>query len=148
MNKVILYGHLGADGELKMTQGGTAVLKLRLATSERKKQGDEWVDHTEWHSIVVWGKRAEGLSKYALKGQALLVEGRLRTSSWEDNDGNKKYRTEINADEVKLAGKRGDGGGAPSSGNGGQRQQGGQQRAAPASRGYDGPDDDGDEIPF
>jgi single-strand DNA-binding protein len=152
MNRVFLYGHLGADPDLKMTNGGTPVLKLRLATNERMKKGDEWVDHTEWHNVIVWGKRAEGLAKVVEKGTALLVEGNIRTRSWEDNDGNKRYSTEINSTEVKLAGKReggGNGGGNRSSDSnrgGGQRQQRQQHQPAGGDGGdYGGPDDD---IPF
>lgn len=143
MNKVILFGHLGADPELRMTNGGHAVLKLRLATSERRKQGDEWVDHAEWHNVTVWGRRAEGLAKFLRKGSALLVEGALRTSSYDDRDGNKRYRTEINATEVKAVGGKREGGGGNGRDSSGS-DSGGYQ--APTSGGGDyGGDDD---IPF
>lgn len=97
MNKTILCGRLGADPDLRGT-----VLKLRLATTERRKDKDgNWSDHTEWHSVVVFGKRAEALSRLLGKGSRILVEGKLRTSSWE-KDGQKHYKTEVAADDVEL----------------------------------------------
>jgi len=114
LNRVILLGNLGADPELRMTGGGTAVLKLRLATSEsyldRNKQRQE---RTEWHRVVVWGRRAEGLGKVLGKGDRILVEGSLRTSSYDDKDGNKKYTTEVIANNIVLSG-----GGRPGGGGG------------------------------
>jgi single-strand DNA-binding protein len=112
LNKVMLLGNLGADPELRMTSGGQAVLKLRLATSEtyldknRNRQ-----EKTEWHRVVIWGKRAEALAKILAKGSRLFVEGALRTSSYDDKEGNKKYQTEIVAMNVILAGRGGGGGG-------------------------------------
>ena len=100
MNKTTLFGRLGKDPELK--QAGTMpVLKFSLATSERKKQGEQWIDHTEWHAVVVFGKRAEALSRLLGKGSQLVVEGSLRTSSWE-KDGQKRYKTEVVANDVHL----------------------------------------------
>jgi single-strand DNA-binding protein len=107
-NRVLLLGNLGADPELKMTQGGTAVLKLRLATTERyQDKSGVWQDKTEWHSVVVWGKRAEGLHKVLAKGSSIFVEGSLRTTSYEDRDGNKRTKTEVSANRVILSGGRG-----------------------------------------
>ncbi|HQP39128.1 MAG TPA: single-stranded DNA-binding protein, partial [Polyangiaceae bacterium] len=95
-NRVLLLGNLGADPELKMTQGGMSVLKLRLATTERyQDKSGVWQDRTDWHSVVVWGKRAESLHKILAKGSNIFVEGSLRTSSYEDRDGNKRYKTEV-----------------------------------------------------
>ncbi len=105
MNHVTLYGNLGADPELKRLESGS-LLKLRLATTERRKVKDEWVDHTEWHQITVWGKRAEGLAEILEKGSRILVTGSIRTRSYESN-GEKRYSTEIHADEIELAGKSG-----------------------------------------
>jgi single-strand DNA-binding protein len=122
LNRVMLLGNLGADPELKMTSGGQAVLKLRLATSEtyldRNKVRQE---RTEWHSVVVWGKRAEALGKFLTKGSRLFVEGGLRTSNYDDKDGNKRYRTEIVASNIILSGGggRGGGGGGGAGGGGG-----------------------------
>lgn len=102
MNKVILSGRLGADPDMR-----GSVLKLRLATNERRKGADgNWGDHTEWHSVVVFGKRAEALHRLLQKGSRVLVEGKLRTSSWE-KDGQKQYKTEVAADDIELLdGKR------------------------------------------
>lgn len=153
LNRVILLGNLGADPELRMTGGGTAVLKLRLATSEtyldRNKQRQE---RTEWHRVVVWGRRAEALGKFLTKGDRLLIEGSLRTSSYDDKDGNKRYTTEIIASNVVLSG-----GGRGGSGGGGGRSAatgGGDDFGAPSGGGggYDDADYGGvpedDDIPF
>lgn len=145
LNRVILLGNLGADPELKMTSGGQAVLKMRLATSEtyldRNRVRQE---RTEWHNVVVWGKRAEALSKFLSKGSRLLIEGGIRTSSYEDRDGNKRYRTDIVANNVVL-----DGGGR--GGRGGAREDSSPPDAGPRSGGgYDDADYGGgdDDIPF
>jgi single-strand DNA-binding protein len=120
LNRVLLLGNLGADPELRMTSGGQAVLKLRLATSEtyldRNKVRQE---RTEWHNVVVWGKRAEALGKILSKGSRIFVEGGLRTSSYDDREGNKRYKTEIVAQNIILSGGGGGGGG------GGRRSEGG-----------------------
>lgn len=106
MNRVVLFGRLGNDPELKSTQGGHKLLKLRLATVERVKKGDEFVDETEWHNVTMWGKRAEGLAKHLKKGSKVLVEGKLRTSDYEDRDGNKRYSTEVVADSIEFGGDK------------------------------------------
>lgn len=102
-NSVRLFGNLGADPEYKVTSGGQGLLKLRVATNERVKKGEEWIDHTEWHSVTCFGKRAEGLARILSKGSKVLVDGKLRTSSYE-KDGEKRYRTEIIADDIVLGG--------------------------------------------
>jgi len=113
LNRVLLLGNLGADPELRMTQNGTAVLNMRLATSENYLDRDKVrQERTEWHNVVVWGKRAEALGKFLSKGSRLFVEGGLRTSSYEDRDGNKRYKTEINATNIILAGSKSDRGAA------------------------------------
>jgi single-strand DNA-binding protein len=115
VNKVILVGNLGKDPELKYTPGGQAVATFSLATSERvtDKSGQRQ-DRTEWHNIVVWGKQAELANQYLKKGRTVYIEGKITTRSWDDKDGNKKYRTEIVAFTMQFIG--GNGGGAPSSG--------------------------------
>ncbi len=126
LNKVMLLGNLGADPELKMTQGGQAVLKLRLATTETyldKNQTRQ--EKTEWHSVTMWGKRGEALAKFLAKGERIFVEGSLRTSSYEKN-GEKRYSTEINASNIILAGRgkgQGDEMGGGSSGGGGYERR-------------------------
>jgi single-strand DNA-binding protein len=124
LNKACLLGNLGADPDLKFTQGGQAVMKLRLATAENYKdsKANEWKERTEWHSIVVWGKRAESLNNILTKGSRIYVVGSIQTRSWEDKkDGSKRYATQINAHKVLLAGGNTNGGGGsrPRSGGGG-----------------------------
>jgi len=106
LNRVMLLGNLGADPELRMTGGGQAVLNLRLATTEsyldKQKARQE---RTEWHNVIVWGKRAEGLARILKKGDRIFIEGGLRTSSYDDRDGNKRYKTEVVASDVILNGK-------------------------------------------
>jgi single-strand DNA-binding protein len=167
LNKVMLLGNLGADPELKMTQGGQAVLKLRLATTETyldKNQTRQ--ERTEWHSVTLWGKRGEALAKFLTKGERIFVEGSLRTSSYEKN-GEKRYSTEINATNIILAGRgKGAGAGDEMGGGGGHferrpapqgnRDQGRPQQSAPPAAApaddfgdYSGGGGGGDdEIPF
>jgi single-strand DNA-binding protein len=109
LNKVFLLGNLGADPELRVTSGGQAVLKLRLATTESYlDRNNTRQERTEWHSVSLWGKRGEALAKFLTKGERVFVEGSLRTSSY-DKDGEKRYRTEVVASNIILAG-RGKGG--------------------------------------
>lgn len=105
VNKVILVGNLGRDAELRYTPGGAAVATINMATT------DVWTDksnqrqeRTEWHRVVLWGKSAESLSEYLVKGKQVYVEGKLETRSWDDKDGNKRYTTEIRSERVVLLG--------------------------------------------
>lgn len=108
LNKAILVGNLGVDPELKYTQTSQAVLKLRLATSDSyMNKAGERQQRTEWHTVIVWGNRAEALNKILSKGRTIGVEGRIQTRSWEDKDGKKRYNTEIVASNVMLLGGRG-----------------------------------------
>ncbi|WP_437778702.1 single-stranded DNA-binding protein [Sorangium sp. So ce1097] len=105
LNRVMLLGNLGADPELRFTQGGQAVLNLRLATTESYLDRDKVrKERTDWHNVVIWGKRAEALGKILSKGSSIFVEGSLRTSSYDDRDGNKRYKTEVIANNVLLTG--------------------------------------------
>jgi single-strand DNA-binding protein len=107
VNRVTLLGNVGSDPELRFTQGGVGVLSLSLATNEtyldRNQQRQERV---EWHKIVVWGKRGEGLAKFVKKGFGLLVEGSLRTTKYTDREGVERWKTEIIASNVVVT--RGD----------------------------------------
>lgn len=142
MNRVILLGNLGADPELRFTGGGQAVLNIRLATNKSWLDKDKVKrERTDWHNVVVWGARAEGLAKILTKGSTILVEGELRTSDFE-KDGQKHYRTDVHALDVILAGgNRGGGEGASESrSDSGQRSGGGARKrkaAAPAQTGGD-----------
>jgi len=110
LNRVMLLGNLGADPELRVTPGGQAVLKLRLATNETYlDRNNVRQERTEWHRVTIWGRRAEALGKILQKGDSLFVEGRLQTSSYEKN-GEKRYSTEVVATNVVLPGRgRGEG---------------------------------------
>jgi single-strand DNA-binding protein len=114
VNKVILVGNLGRDAELRYTPGGSPVATLNLATTEvwNDKSGQRQ-EKTEWHRVVLWGKTAESLSEYLIKGKQLYVEGRLQTRQWDDKDGNKRYTTEIRGDRIVLLGGGGGGAGRP-----------------------------------
>lgn len=154
LNKAQIIGNLGQNPELRYTQGGTAVMTLRVATNEKFKKDGEWTDRTEWHSVVVWGKRAEGLSKVVGKGTQLYVEGRLQTRQWDDKEGVKRYTTEIVASDILLLGRKGDSSGAGShDGEGSSSSKGGTSKGGggDGGDGYNGPetsDYSDDEIPF
>lgn len=118
INKAILIGNVGRDAELRFTSGGTAIAKFSLATSEKFGKGTDRQERTEWHRIVVWGKLAEFCGEYIKKGRQIFVEGRIQTRDWEDKEGKKQQTTEIVANEIKLLGRRDEGGG------GGRRDEG------------------------
>ena len=106
LNRVTLLGHLGKDAEVKHTPAGISVANFSLATSRRwkDKNSEEWKEETDWHRIVAW--RVDGIAPFLLKGKALLVEGRLQTRSYEDKSGEKRYVTEVVADNLILLGAR------------------------------------------
>jgi single-strand DNA-binding protein len=131
VNKVILIGNLGKDPEVKYTPSGTAVAKFSLATNERfKDKAGEWQDRTEWHNIVAFQRTAEIAGEYLKKGRSVYIEGRIQTRSWDDKtSGQKKYMTEIVANDlVLLGGGRGEGG-----------EGGGAGRARPAAAASEAP---------
>ena len=121
MNKAILMGRLGRDPELKRTQAGGAVVSVSLATNEREKQGDAWVDVTEWHYIVAFGRTAELMAERCRKGDPVLVDGRMKTRKWQGQDGTHLQRTEVVASDVrflsKMPSERGE---MPAGGGGGE----------------------------
>lgn len=105
VNKVILVGRLGADPEVKTVSSGQTVCRLSVATSENWTDRDgQRQERTEWHRIVVWGRMAEVCGQHLSKGRQLYLEGRLQTRSWEDQQGQKKYTTEIVASTVQFLG--------------------------------------------
>jgi single-strand DNA-binding protein len=155
LNRVMLIGNLGADPELRVTPGGQAILKLRLATNESYlDRNNVRQERTEWHRVTVWGRRAEALGKILQKGDSLFIEGRLQTSSYEKN-GEKRYSTEVVANNIVLPGRgRGEGGGSGGGGGGGGGGRPSHSTEPPAddfgdpgggSSGGGGSDDD---IPF
>jgi len=109
INKVILVGNLGRDPEIRSLENGVTVAKFPLATSETyKNRNGEKVETTEWHNIVMWRGLAEIAEKYLKKGSRVYIEGKIRTRSYDDKDGNKKYITEIEADNMLMLDSRGD----------------------------------------
>ena len=101
LNKVMLIGNLGKDPEVKYTPSGLQIAKFTVATTDSVKKDDSWENKTEWHNIVSFGKSAEFVGKHLKKGATVYLEGRIQTSSWDDDNGVKKYKTEIIADSVK-----------------------------------------------
>ena len=146
VNKVILVGHLGADPETRTAGTGTVVANLRLATSERIKQGEEWADHTEWHRVVCFGRTAENVSRYLKKGRQIYVEGRIRTKKYTDKEGHETYSTEILADQIHFLGGGREGGGG--GGGGGPREGGGGGSRTPDQGSYGGSSGGDEDIPF
>ncbi len=106
LNKVMLIGRLGQDPEIRYTQDGTPVATLSVATNSPIKRGDTWEEETEWHRVVAWRRLAEVAGEYMNKGTLVYVEGRLKTRSWEDRDGNKRWTTEIVARDIFMLGGR------------------------------------------
>ena len=139
LNRVMLIGNLGADPELRYTQGNQPVLSMRLATTESfNNRAGERQERTEWHAVTLWGKRAEALSKFLAKGERIFVEGRIQYRQWEDRDGNKRWSTDIVASNVILLG-----------GRGGRRDSGGDFGGGPPPGGGDfGGGDFDDDVPF
>jgi single-strand DNA-binding protein len=131
VNKVILVGHLGKDPEVRYIQSGQAVCTLRLAMTERRKDGESgWKDHTEWMDVVCWGKTAENAGKFLAKGRQVYVEGRLQTRQYKDKDQNDRYKTEVVADELKFLS------GGDSERKGAARSQGGDAPATTPSNDF------------
>ena len=105
VNKVILIGNLGKDPEVRYLEGGVTKVSFPLATSEtyKDKSGNK-IEHTEWHNIILWRGLAEVAEKYLKKGNSVFIEGKIKTRTWEDKDGIKRYSTEIIADNMTLLG--------------------------------------------
>ena len=105
VNKVILVGHLGKDPDVRYTPGGDAVADVSLATKEvyKNKEGER-TERTEWHNLVLWRGQAEFAKEWLKKGQLVYAEGRLQTRKWEDKEGQKRYKTEIQVDQITMLG--------------------------------------------
>jgi single-strand DNA-binding protein len=107
VNKVILVGNLGANPEMRFTQGGQAVANLRIATSERwTDRSGQKQESTEWHRVVAFGKLAEICGQYLTKGRQIYIEGRIQTRQWQDQQGQKRFTTEIVATNMQMLGSR------------------------------------------
>ena len=131
INRATIAGHLGKDPEVRYTGSGTAVASFSVATTERWKDRDsgEKQERTEWHKVTAWAQKAEYVGKYAKKGHAVLVEGKIQTRKWQDREGNDRYTTEIVASEIHILTPKGG------------RQEEAQSSRPPA-------EDFGDDIPF
>lgn len=108
INKVILVGHLGKDPEIRYLEGGVSVASFPLATSETFNKDGKKVEQTEWHNIVLWRSLADVAAKFLQKGKLVYIEGKLRTRSFEDKEGIKKYTTEIVAENFTMLGRKTD----------------------------------------
>ena len=142
VNKVILVGNLGKDPELRYTASGTAVVTFSLATTERYKDRDgAQQEKTEWHNIVAWRQLAEICGKYLHKGKQIFIEGKIQTRSYDDRDGNKRYITEIVADQMQMLGRAGE--------DSGRSSQTIPQGPEPTVSSFDDPQGNpDDDIPF
>lgn len=140
-NKILLFGHLGRDPELRYTPQGTPVCSFTMATNERRRdKSGEFQDQTTWFRVTLWGRQAETASQYLTKGRPVYIEGRLRIEEWTDRDGKQRYTLEVNATDMQFIGGRGDD--APA---GGPRPEA-PERAAGAAGGHAEVEDD--DIPF
>ncbi|MEN8230578.1 MAG: single-stranded DNA-binding protein [Bacteroidota bacterium] len=109
VNKVILVGNVGKDPETRYIDESTAITKFPLATSETyKNRSGERISNTEWHNVVLWRGLAQVAEKYVKKGTQIYIEGRIKTRSYDDADGNRKYITEIVGDQLQLLGRKSD----------------------------------------
>jgi single-strand DNA-binding protein len=152
VNKVILVGNLGADPETRFMPNGDAVANVRLATTEswKDKNTGERREITEWHRVVFYRKLAEIVGQYLKKGSAVYVEGRIRTRKWQDKEGQERYTTEIEANEMQMLGGRNS-----ASSSGGEAEYGGSMPSAPVPSRGAAPakkapsfEDMDDDIPF
>lgn len=169
VNKVILVGNVGKDPETRYLDETTAITKFPMATSETyKNKSGERVSTTEWHNIVLWRGLAQVAEKYVKKGTQIYLEGRIKTRSYEDAEGNRKYITEIVGDQMQLLGKKPDDGESGMQGAGGYaggtsqasgteqtpqdkppvRQQAPAEEEGPAEDPFDGGDNGPDDLPF
>lgn len=148
VNKVILVGNVGIDPEVRTTESGVKVARVRLATTERiyDRQNNETKELTEWHTITLWRGLADVVDRYVRKGSQLYIEGRLRTREWVDKDNIKRYTTEILADEMKLLGRRSDN--MPQGGGSAPQAAAAALQPKPAQVDVPAAADDPDDLPF
>ena len=146
VNKVILIGRLGKDPEVRHLESGTAVANFTMATTEsyRDRNTGERKEITDWHNIVLWRGLADVAEKYLKKGNLVYIEGKLKTRSWEDKDGNTRYTTEVVADNMTMLG------GKPSetTGEGDFRQETQTPVAQTTAPNLNAVNDDTDDLPF
>lgn len=156
MNKVILYGNLTRDPELKNLPSGMQVASFGIATNRRVKKDEQWTDVPEFHNVVVFGRQAETSAQYLKKGSSALIEGRIQTRSWDSPEKGKQYRTEVVAESVTFGSRASGGAGgssagaAPSGARSGGYSDAEAPQKAPKEDGIDYPTEDinPDDIPF
>ena len=150
VNKVFLLGNVGKDPEIRSTAGGMTIASFTLATADRKKEGANWVDSTEWHNIVCFQRTAEIVRDYVKKGSQILVEGKITNRSWDDKEtGQKRYKTEILVNELTLLGGSGGGRSEGSSGGYSKSNTASYDQRTPVSQPeYADPGITDDDIPF
>jgi single-strand DNA-binding protein len=146
LNRVILLGRLGRDPEVRYAQSGTTVATLNLATDERRPDGSGgWKNETEWHRVVLFGKQADLAKQYLTKGREVLIEGSLRTRQWQDQQGQKRFTTEVVCQNMRFVGGR-----AAGAGPGPERQS--DEQGAPVGADdlgeFQGGGGDDSDIPF
>jgi single-strand DNA-binding protein len=146
VNHVVLVGRLTRNAELKYTNNGSAVSKFSIAINQRRKKDDQWVDESHFFDIVLWGKTAESLNQYLVKGKQVGIEGQLRQNRWEQ-EGQARSKVEIFATNVMLLGGGSGGGGRPSGGQGAEAKITGSGGDFPEG-GTPAPDNFEDDIPF
>ncbi len=139
VNKVILIGNLGADPEVRHLEGGSVVANFNIATSETYNKNGEKVTQTEWHRIELWDGLAKVAEQYLKKGQSVYIEGKLRTDSWQDKEGNNKYTTKIRGlNMTMLGGKNG----------GSEFDQGNAGSASEGNKAFVQDSEESDDLPF
>jgi single-strand DNA-binding protein len=151
LNVVALTGRLTRDAELKYTNGGVAICAFSVAVNRRRKQGDEWIDEANFFDVTLFGRRGEAIQRYLTKGTQIAVQGELKQDRWEQ-DGNRRSKVQIIANDITLlgGGGRGDGGsygGGSSGGPSGGRPSGGPQSGGGGNQ-YDDDSDYIDDVPF
>ncbi len=152
VNKVILVGNVGKDPEVRYLDSGVCVASFPLATSERgftTRDGVQVPERTEWHNVVLWRGQAEVAEKYVKKGSQLFIEGKIRTRSWEDEQGVRKYFVEIHADSMQLLGKRPEGEVVENhAGDMSEKTNGQSAEPSVMEQPATGSDKEGDDLPF
>ena len=149
LNKCMIIGNLGRDPEMRYTPSGQAVTQFTVATNRRwRDQQDEWQEETEWFRVVVWGQQAERVAERIRKGNKVYVEGRIQTRQWEDQSGQKRYTTELIANQVTSLERRDRDDEAPFPDEPGGSASGTRRPAAEPSQGTSSTASDFDDLPF
>lgn len=151
INKVILLGNLGKDPEMRHTPSGVPVCSFPIATSETytDRQSGEKRTQTEWHNVVLWRRLAEIADKYLQKGSQVYIEGKIRTRSWDDDQGNKRYTTEIVGDQMQLLGRpQGEGNPQRERQEAASQPASAPQQSAPSGGSADLGGEDDNDLPF